>query len=832
MRTISNEENPRSVATLLLGMTASVLVLAGLTGCTMGSPTLSATDAGGSASGAGISGGVQGGNQPISGATIQLYAAGSAAMPSSGGSTGGYGQGAVALIPAGSMTASSTNNYYPGGLPACAIAADGSNPSGCTALPQTDSNGNFVIGSGTTYDYTCPSTASQVYIVATGGNPGLAGTVNNQYIALMAGLGTCPANGTLSSSLFININEISTVATVWALQQFMPTPTGAAASAYLSQGGATAGIGVNVGTPSGPAGGYANSGVQTAVYGQQNAFLMINNLVNLSTGSSGTGQAGSATNSWAQPWAAKINTIADILAYCINSDPTAVNYCSSLMADATPSSAATAADTIQAAWYMARNPMNNVAKLYTYVTSQPPFPGLASAPNDWGIFVGLNPKFASVGGVSAYAVNSPYNGAIDEYGHVWLSNDDSTIAFVSELAGDGSVLGGPFGNPANATLGGALATANSYTASGGYSSSCSTTAAHTLIYSTIGPKGIAIDLTNTVWVDNPDESTCSSAKTMMRVNGGSGYSPSSPGWIAPSMATGYFISGTPYAAIVVDASDNVYTSTSSSSSGGHLVQFLNTSGSYSVGATTNTYKPTAMVVDASTSAVGGPYVWTVGDGNCANGQIYQQPTSTLGTVYSYQNPTPCVGTGNTLTGTFVNINAALSTPFGAALDRNNNIWITNSSSANTVNYFVPNSSGILDTTSATSVTSTTGLGGIVSAYGVAVDGNNYAWIESYPSTGGNVAVLSASTGGTPTIGLAPILNGTSASGLGFAFTAASTPFPRSPHNAAIDPSGNMWFFGNSLTSQYTYVSVLVGEAAPVVTPLALSLASGMIGQKP
>jgi len=73
-----------------------------------------------------LQGHIHGGQQPVSGASIQLYAAG----------TSGYGTGATSLL---------------------------------SAPITTDANGNFTITSASP----CPTSISQLYIVATGGNPGL-----------------------------------------------------------------------------------------------------------------------------------------------------------------------------------------------------------------------------------------------------------------------------------------------------------------------------------------------------------------------------------------------------------------------------------------------------------------------------------------------------------------------------------------------------------------------------------------------------------------------------------------------------------------------------------
>src|SRR5438445_4103263 len=74
---------------------------------------------------------VHGGQQPVSGATLQLYAVG----------TTGDGSAATALL---------------------------------TQAVTSDANGNFDI----TGAYTCPSASTLVYITATGGNPGLSPGTN------------------------------------------------------------------------------------------------------------------------------------------------------------------------------------------------------------------------------------------------------------------------------------------------------------------------------------------------------------------------------------------------------------------------------------------------------------------------------------------------------------------------------------------------------------------------------------------------------------------------------------------------------------------------------
>jgi len=120
---------------------------------------------------------VRGGQQPIVGASVYLYAANNT----------GNGSASVSLLnSSGSNTFEDANgNYY----------------------VTTDSNGDFTI----TGDYTCPSANSQVYIYAVGGDPG-SGV--NSGAGLLAALGTCAVPITTS---LIFVDEVSTIATAYAI---------------------------------------------------------------------------------------------------------------------------------------------------------------------------------------------------------------------------------------------------------------------------------------------------------------------------------------------------------------------------------------------------------------------------------------------------------------------------------------------------------------------------------------------------------------------------------------------------------------------------------------
>jgi len=137
--------------------------------------------------GSALNGTVLAGAQPVVGATVQLYAAG----------TSGYGSVASAL----------------------------SSPSS-TAAVTTDDNGNFRIQAG----YACPKSNSQIYVVASGGRVGT--NAPNSDLAMMTALGPC---SNLSSQSIV-VNEVTTVASVWPLAPFAANDVLTGNSSYLYLG--------------------------------------------------------------------------------------------------------------------------------------------------------------------------------------------------------------------------------------------------------------------------------------------------------------------------------------------------------------------------------------------------------------------------------------------------------------------------------------------------------------------------------------------------------------------------------------------------------------------
>ncbi len=206
----------------LMAWLALGLLCGTLTGCGIGVRSEGTTAT------LGIQGLVRGGQQPVSGALIQLWAAGQT----------GNGSAATALVKSG--------QYYLGGGSGCT-------PSGtqtCYGAVYSDANGNFTI----TGDYKCPSATTQVYITVQGGNPGLTTGTNNASLLLVDALGSC---GNLSSSTFITIDEVTTAAAAWALGQFMDLNGNIGSSATNGTGLANAFL--NASLLADPSSGYAAS---------------------------------------------------------------------------------------------------------------------------------------------------------------------------------------------------------------------------------------------------------------------------------------------------------------------------------------------------------------------------------------------------------------------------------------------------------------------------------------------------------------------------------------------------------------------------------------------
>jgi hypothetical protein len=317
-----------------------------------------------------IAGKAFGGQQPVVGATISVVAMG----------TSGYGSNGIVL-----------------------------------ASTQTNSSGDFTFAPNA---YTCPQTNTPVYLLGIGGNSGFG---NNGSSVEAAALGTC----TNAKASFVVMNEVTTVATAFALSHFFSTAFGGFNGENDWFGGPS----------SGSLGSLAYS--KGLVNGNN---VTIPSIVN---NSAGTVQPNSGTITIE---AQKINTIANILAACINSSGSLKGGepCQQLFKFTTTPSGAVPSDTLQAAVSMALNPANTAAKmtdLYNLITAQAPFsPFLTGAPNDWTIGVSYTSSAAGL----AVDTGTTSTLDIDSTGNIWFPSNAATAAGAAYFSPASQTFFGPF----------------------------------------------------------------------------------------------------------------------------------------------------------------------------------------------------------------------------------------------------------------------------------------------------------------------------------------------------------------------------------------------------
>ena len=576
---------PRSIVSTIF--TATLVI--GLAGCGASPSSLTSST---SAAGEAYGGQIFGGNQPISNAVIQMYAPG----------VNGYGTSASPLL---------------------------------NRLVTTDANGHFSL----TNAFTCPSNSTPVYLVVTGGNPGLTSATNNSALVMMGLLGSC---GNLNSSSYFVINELTTVAAVWSLAPFMVD--------------------------------YAHIGTSAGnVQGLLNAFATAENLVAIETGKT----PGSAPSIATVPQA-EINTLGAILAGCVNSNGSTslTAPCGRLFAAATPTGGTTPGDTVGAALDIARNPGHNVSSLYSTVPSSAPFqPTLASAPSDWTLAITY----------SSPALKTPSDLAIDSQGNAWVlsstgSNSSSiSILNISGISATFPESGGTFGrialdsyddpwltNPFASNVielnsAGGRATLNPFTGAG-----------------IQGPGPLAFDGSGNLWIANSGPSVSKLSANGAALSSSTGFNTAGIGstalaldtsgkvWVADSAnnkievlsQTGAAIPGSPYSsigmngpfAIAIDSVGGAWVANRTGSSLSRLTSFGDTvAGSpyYGGGLT--------APIDLAVDGLGN--VWLVNSGSNSVSEF--------------------LSTGRAQSGGSGYGSAALVNPFRVALDRSGNVWVAN-----------------------------------------------------------------------------------------------------------------------------------------------------------
>lgn len=379
-------------------LASSAAFMAGCSNMATTAPTAAPLNTGGT-----LSGTVHGGSQPVAFATVTLYFAGQNGV-GSGDPSAGPSLGAP-------MVAAVTTS-----------ADDGQ---GSFAF-QKKSDPSQV----TTPDsFACPSGDPLVYAVARGGNPlgNHDSSINNSASAFVAMYGLCSQ---ISSSNVVVMNEVTTVATMVALQQYF-----------------------NPGTES-----FGADGIGVHKFAFTQALNTISNLANMSTGaaiSSKNNTSGPATVT-VTPETAKVNALANIIASCVNNLTASASPCTTLFANATPPNPdvtgrpyhspafAPATDVLQALYYMLANPTNgstaNLNNLYNLIPGTAPFqPSLASAPTDWTVAINYS-STGTCGSSGGNFISQPQQLALDIYGDVWIANGQAGTGNLSAISLGGNAI--------------------------------------------------------------------------------------------------------------------------------------------------------------------------------------------------------------------------------------------------------------------------------------------------------------------------------------------------------------------------------------------------------
>ena len=685
-----------------------------------------------------LSGKVQVGNLPVSGASVELVVAGNT----------GYGSASSPLV-----------------------ISNGGNS------VTTASDGSFTIPAG----YTCPSLDSLLYLVALGGRPGGPQGSTNPQLGLMTAVGPCSI---LNGSVILVVNEVTTVASAFALAPFM-----AADYAHIGSSSANYNSGPNLSNASNNNNGLAN------------AFATVNNLVDITTGQAllitpaGNGTAPQA----------EVNTLADAIDTCAvtaGGAPGDGSACDAFFqasnvnppGGAVSTTANAPTSILQAVLEVAQVPSTNRLTnsasgmpLYSLAANPsfnaPFLPILTAAPFDWSIAITYTGGGLEGEGAAIRAL--PSGIALDASGNLWISNKN--ISSVTELTNTGAAIS-PF------ATGTTKATAGGFEGGG-----------------LISPRKVAIDPYGDTWVLNGNSTLSElalSGAPLTTTNGfsgagntadaGAGIAIDGTGtvWVADTGSPGDLAEYAGYPGGVVNGA-SVATGTPLSPPGLGFVNGINDPNG-------------AIAIDGSEN------VWLLNQGNYTAVELSSTTGQLLdtdqgdGVDQSGQPLTPpqyILGLGN----------------FGVSMAINSagDIFIPNNTAGGTTDV-------IYELLAGASSSNQGGIGeqinsSIAPIYPpLTIDGAGHIWIVVQENTNSGtpqpIALAELASSGTSLNfnGSAQGLVAASVSGTGLA-------------GVASDASGNVWVVSGNGPSNATE---FVGVATPVVTPTSVALERNKLGSKP
>jgi hypothetical protein len=533
-----------------------------------------------------------------------------------------------------------------------------------------------------------------------------------------------------------------------------------------SVSGTTAANGGNIGAPIGT----VTSGTLTvtnplAYTDLKNAFATTGNLVIVPVG----GVAGQYANETIE--SAKINTIANILAACVQTDGVTADssICSNLAAvtptGVTPTGLTVPTDTVQIATYMALAPTTNVTNVFNnFATPQPIYQtALSTAPFDWTIGITY----------SGLGLSAPQYPAVDAQGNVWIGNGTSPVGLIQVT---------PLGQ---------LGSGSPYLTSG---------------YST--PSGMIVDPRGHVWT----------AVRSSTYNNLSEFNPTTQTQTKYTAQTGCVPTG-----IAINPNlDVLYSCSTITSSPAYPLNGLQNTGTIS----SPVYGSTSTIGNISTAGSASPTTYPTALSSDIFGNIFvpeyiAQPNAVVEMVPSSFSGTPSLPTTYAAT-TYTSGTSNGSNPASMGIDHAGNLLYAASSSFNKATL----SSGSY-TIAHNSSTASGGLNG--SRFGV-IDGAGSLWVANSGSTtvptSGGTAYFTVSGINNAGVQITPTTTANVNPG-GYTHNYGT------PRGIAVDGSGNIWVPNFvATTSSTNQITEIVGASVPVYTPLGAAPANNRLGTLP
>ena len=411
----------------------------------------------------------------------------------------------------------------------------------------------------------------------------------------------------------------------------------------------------------------------------------------------------------------------------------------------------------------------NLQCLFSLVPSTPPFTALTAAPTDWTLGVTYaSASTQTVGGATVGYLNEAEYVAVDKSGNIWVNN---YVVPTGTGYGNGMTELSPQGGILQQVLTG-----------------------QNLL---VGPRIPVVDPSGNVWMPNLGSNTASNAV---------GYATTVVEFPANGTSTSgvtYNVAGGPFA-VASDGAGDIFvaettkavtnTSTGNGTPGADVEEIP---AGATAGSTATVISPTgssyAASIYASLAVDSAFRPWVTSDSTAVN--LFVPPTS--GTTY-----------------TLVSTTTGVTDSVGIGIDSSNNALVSNyASSAPTTDKFSATSSTI------TPATGSPYSAGPLKAQYSAIDGAGNLWTTGQPSSAGSVVEVSNAG----------------------ALLSPSTGFPHTYYYSAgiaVDPSGNVWVGSESKdTAAVTvagttgpggagaggFVTILIGTAVPVVTPIAAGL---------